>query len=296
MTGKELMLALVGAGLVGGGAGAAASFATAPKPPTQDVAAESRLAERLQAAETQLAEAKASLEASRKSVNELTERVTAAEMKSAKRDAELAAAPAPSPDKRPGRGFKIARGGKADEKAAADMAGEFATALGAIDIDGLTGDVGVEIGKALEGVDLGGAAEQFAALRSGLELRRLPEDKRWEKAKDDLGLTWNQVEDLKKAVADRDAAMKAATVSEKKTGPNGGAITIMRPDAGKAAHAQADYHDKLNGTLSEDQRKGWTGKGYDGAFGQGGLGMGGSMVMTVGVSADKVEKTGEAPK
>lgn len=296
MTGKELMLAIVASGLVGGAAGAAASLATSTKEaPPAAATGENELAERLKSAETQLAEARASLEASKKSVNDLQERVTAAEMKAAKRDVDAALAAAAPP--KPGR-VRVHRSGKPDEKADVGT-DDVADAIGAIDIDGLSGDVGAEIGKALEGLgdQFGGAGEQIAAFKAGLALRKLPEDKRWEKAKDDLGLTWNQVEDLKKAVADRDAAMKAATVSEKKTGPNGGSITIMRPDAGKAAHAEADYHDKLNGTLSEDQRKSWTSKGYDHAFGSNAFGGGGSMVMTVGVSSEtKTEKTGDAPK
>ena len=290
MTGKELLLALVGAGLVGGAAGAAASLATAAKEPSPaENAAQSEVEARLKSAETQLAEARAALDASRKSINELQERVTTAELKAAKQAADGAAtAAAAAPHA--GRGFKVVRrGGAADVKGDATRPDdEVAQMLGSIDVDGLSGDVGVEIGKALEGMgdQLGDIGPQLQELRAGLALRKLPEDRRWEKAKDDLGLTWNQVEDMKKAVADRDAAMKAATVSEKKTGPNGGSITIMRPDAGKAAHAEADYHDRVGATLNDEQKKSWKSKGYENAFGSNGFGSGG-MVMTLGVTTDK---------
>jgi hypothetical protein len=126
---------------------------------------------------------------------------------------------------------------------------------------------------------------------AGMELRKLPETERWQKAKDDLGLTWNQVEDLKKAVADRDAAIKDSANVEKKTGPNGGTITISRSDPAKVAHAQADYHDRVNQTLNDEQKKNWQAKGYDHAFGKGGLG--GAMVMTV---SSTIDKSGDAPK
>src|SRR5437762_10133739 len=61
------------------------------------------------------------------------------------------------------------------------------------------GQLATELGKALEGVNLGEGlpmAEGLDQLKASLALRKLPEDQRWQKAKDDLGLSWNQVEDL----------------------------------------------------------------------------------------------------
>ena len=65
MTGKELVLAFVGAGLVGGGAGVAASVAMAPKAEAP-AAPSAELLDRLEVLEGQLAQAKKSAEESRR--------------------------------------------------------------------------------------------------------------------------------------------------------------------------------------------------------------------------------------
>ena len=298
MTGKELMLALIGAGIVGGAAGAAASFVLAPK--TEAIAASTSpdVLYRLKATEDELARTTAALSESRNSINGLMERLTAAEMKAARSATETASAtPA-------GRKLRVNRGARALGAKGEPMelgAGAFeAVELGDFDFD-IGGEgaeqVAVEIGKALDGAmhtfDVGGNGE-LGAFRAGLSLRKLPEEERWQKAKDDLALTWNQVEDLKQAFAARDEAMKGATTVEKKSGPNGGSITIQRPDPAKSAHAEAAYHDRVNATLNDEQKKGWSAKGYDRAFGKSPFGgAGGSMVMAIDVSA---EKHGEAPK
>lgn len=290
MTGKELMLVLIGAGIVGGAAGAAASLASVPKADAVAPAASSDVLYRLKTTEDALARSQVALDESRKSINELMERVTAAEMKAAKAASETAAAPVPGRTMRINRSLPVL-GAKGEP-------GELAA--GAFEAFGVGGEggpqVAVELGKALDGafqtIEVSGAGG-LEAFRSGLALRKLPEEERWQKAKDELGLTWNQVEDLKKAFADRDEAMKGATTVEKKTGPNGGSITIQRPDPAKSAHAEADYHDRVNATLNEEQKKNWSAKGYDRAFGQSPFGgMGGGMVMAIDV---KTDKHGEAP-
>jgi hypothetical protein len=287
MTGKELVLALVGAGLVGGGAGVAANLAVGQKTDTAAAAPTAEVVDRLKAIEAQLAQAKASAEESRRTMLEVQDRVTKAELAASRQAAapETAAGPAGTKTVRIGR--HAARAGDSgaqagvvlDDAAVADLGGQIALNLGD------------ELGK-LDG-DMGEFAGQIDSLRNGLKLRALPEADRWQKAKDDLGLTWNQVEDLKKAVADRDAAMKDAMTKETKAGPNGGTITIQRPDAGKAAHAEAAYHDRVNATLSEQQKKDWGAKGYDHAFGSAPFG-GGNMVMTIGLTDES--KQSDAPK
>lgn len=286
MTGKELALALAGAAIVGGAAGAAANLALAPKPETAASQPSPELISRLKNAEDALAKTKTALDDSKKAVNELSERVAAAEIKAAKQAADPAAPPGP-------RNVRIGRHRDAGATAKAD---EAQTAAGEFNVEGLDDDVAVQIGNALDGIgdQLGAASGDFAALKSGLDLRKLPEADRWQKAKDDLGLTWNQVEELKKAVADRDAAMKTAVTVEKKTNASGGAVTIQRSDTGKAAHAEADYHDRVNATLNDEQKKNWSAKGYDHAFGANPFGGAhGTMVMSVDVSSDKKDA---APK
>jgi hypothetical protein len=276
MNGKDLAIALAGAALVGGAAGAAASLALAPKAGTAPAAVPPDVLYRLKSAEDALAKTKTALEESRKSVNELSERVAAAEIKSAKQAAGVA--PVAS-----GRTTRIGR------HAGPVEVGKGETAEPEQLIEGLGDDVKVQMEHVLNGMEMArGASEDLADLRSGLELRKLPEADRWQKAKDDLGLTWNQVEDLKKAVADRDTAMKDAVTTEKKTNASGGAVTIKRSDAGKAAHAEADYHDRVNAALDESQRKNWSSKGYDHAFGSSPFGgTGATMVMSIDMSSDK---------
>jgi hypothetical protein len=288
MTGKDLAITLVAAAVVGGAAGFAASYAPAPKEQAPALAPE--VAERLKAADDELAKSRAALAEAKKSLAELTERVTAAELRAAKQSAESATQP-----------MKVARRARKDGHAAPTIEelehmNEVGTAMIADpDFVDAGGQIALQLGGALEGA-LGDASmpPEFASLRAGLGLRKLPEAERWTKAKDDLGLTWNQVEDLKKAVADRDAALKDAMTKETKTGPNGGTITIQRPDSGKLAHAEANYHDKLNATLGEQQKKDWRDKGYDHAFGSSPFGgAGANVVMAIDV---KTDKQGDTPK
>jgi hypothetical protein len=116
-------------------------------------------------------------------------------------------------------------------------------------------------------------SEELKGVGSGLRLRMMPEDKRWEQAKTDVGLNDAQVETLKAAVAERDAAMKEAFEVEEETtaGTEGrldSTIRIRRLDPEKAASAQSNYRKRVNETLDENQRKSWREKGYDHAMGR----------------------------
>ena len=288
MTGKELVLAFVGAGIVGGGAGIAANVALAPKAEAP-AAPSAELLDRIESLETQLAQAKNSAEESRRTLLEVQDRVTKAEIKASQAAADLAADTGAAP----GKPIRVARrvtktdaGGAAAEGGIEIAGGELGDLGEAIAVN-----LGDELAKLdVDGSDLGG---QLASLQNGFKLRALPEADRWQKAKDELGLTWNQVEDLKKAVSDRDAAMKDAMTKETKAGPNGGTITIQRPDPAKLAHADAAYHDRVNATLSEQQKKDWGSKGYDHAFGSAPFG-GGTMTMAISVGGES--KPADAPK
>jgi len=288
MTGKELVLAFVGAGLVGGGAGLAASVATAPKAEAPSASVNAEILDRLKVIEGQLAQARTAAEESRRTLNAVQERVTKAELKASQEAATCDADFAPA-------GARVVRVGGHAAHGAGGEAGATGVLLDDADFAGLGGQIALGLGDELGKLDLdaGEFADQINSLQSGLKLRELPEADRWQKAKDELNLTWNQVEDLKKAVLDRDTAMKDAMTKETRTGPNGGTITIQRPDPGKSAHAEAAYHDRVNATLSEQQKKDWGTKGYDHAFGSGPFG-GGGMTMAIGLSTDV--KQADAPK
>jgi hypothetical protein len=302
MTAKIVVFSLVGAGLVGGAAGAVSGLGLAPKaePPAHT---DAEILDRLQRTEDALTKTTAALQEMQKSNALLQERLTSTEIKAA-RDAAQAAAAGNDPAKPRARRFGstlTSAGGAAPAGAGADTVEVGPQGFGGFKIDDLPDGVGqgiaVELGKALGelGKDGGDVPVQLTAFRDALALRNLPEDQRWQKAKDDLNLSWNQIEEMKKAVSDRDAAMKDAMTVEKKTGPNGGNLTISRPDAGKMAHAQADYHDRVAKTLDENQKKSWESKGYDSAFGNSPFAMGGTMAIAIDVQSDK-SSAGDAPK
>lgn len=293
MTGRELVLVILGAGLAGGASGVAVNLAMTPKePPVAQVPPE--VVERLKSAEAALAAARSEAEASHKRVTELQERVTVAEMKLAREPrGELVAGRDRSGAKVPLTGrVRVNRGdGTADSETGEHP---FEINLGEMGV-AISDDLGAEVAKAVGDNGLAGATlpPELAAFQQGLALRKLPEADRWQKAKDDLGISWNAVEDLKRAISERDAAMKDAITTEKRTGPNGGQITIQRPDPAKAAHAQADYHDKVARALNEDQRKTWQNKGYENAFGSGPFGGTGTVMMAIDVSTDKHDDAGK---
>jgi len=285
MNGKELALTLLGAGLVGGAAGLAASSWNAPSDaPSAALAADA--AARLERVEDALARTNAAFDDLKKSNALVQERLTSTEIKAARDAAEagVAAAPGARPA-RPGRRIRL---GDAAAGGTGDDAGP-QTATGPDVMDGLPGSAAIDLGVVLDGDAM---PAEFGSFRKAMELRKLPEDQRWRKAKDDLGLTWNQVEDLKKAVAARDAAMKDAMVTEKSETGNGGAFSFSRPDPGKSAHAQADYHDAVAKSLDENQKKSWKDKGYESAFGGSPFGGVGSVMMAIDVRGDG---RGDAP-
>lgn len=298
MTGKELLMALLGAGAVGGAAGVAANVAMPAKETARGPDATVELTRRLEAAEKELASAREALEASRLAQMSLEERFTKSEIAAAHRaSASRPAADAAKP--RVGR-FRMSgsESGAFDlEKHEVESLDEIALGGRLLDEEDLGGQIAVELGSALEGIE-GLGAERGAELRAGLEslrngfaLRRLPEAERWEKARTDLGLSWNQVEELKQAVAERDKAIQDAMTTETKTSHDGGKITIKRPDAAKRAHAEAAYHDRVNAALDDETRRNWQSKGYDHAFGSGPVG--GSMAIAIDMRS---ETQGETPK
>jgi hypothetical protein len=287
MTGKELVLALVGAGIVGGGAGIAATALTAPKPEASSAGANAELLDRLKSIETQLAEAKKAADESRRTMLEVENRVTKAEIQASQQAANAASSGTAAPVA--GTTFRVGRHGTQAAPAqggAIEFGGEGFQDLG----EAIAINLGEQLGNL--GGELGDVSGQLEALQNGMKLRQLPEAERWQKATDELGLSASQVDELKRAVTDRDTAMKDAMTKETKTGPNGGTLTIQRPDPAKSAHAEAAYHDRVNSTLSEQQKKDWSSKGYDNAFGSAPFGR--SVMMAIDIDAES--KPGVAPK
>jgi hypothetical protein len=129
---------------------------------------------------------------------------------------------------------------------------------------------------AMAAVDGAGLPERF---RKAMELRRKTEDERWAAAREALGLTATQEEELKAALKERNEAMNGAMkiTSTENVAPDGtksNAVTIAMPDAGKLEEARKRYDDRVAGALNQDQARKWKDDGYEQAMG-GGLGLGG---------------------
>jgi len=105
--------------------------------------------------------------------------------------------------------------------------------------------------------------KQFAR---SMELRALPEDDRWAKATDDLGLTTSQVDEIKAAKAEFDAAMNDATTSETKTTQDGATMTFRRMDGNKIREARSRMDDRIGNTLNSEQKDRWANEGWKGAM------------------------------
>ena len=256
--------------LIAVAAGAAAGFAGTVLKSSDDHAARSAdtaLAEKLDRMESRLAATLDELKESRTTLAEMKDRVTAAELAAQRRsptsvDDDVATVPGRA--RTPRRAVLSADGPRVAMKLAD----------------------GAQIGMpAFEFSDNDGAAvaQLVSGLSNAFKLRSLPEEKRWEKAKEDLGLSDVQIDTLKKAVAARDEAMKAAMQIDHETTSTGGAtITIRTLDPAKAAESDTTYRNKVNDTLDDTQRKGWEEKGYSNAFGHGGMGgMGGGAISIV---------------
>jgi hypothetical protein len=117
----------------------------------------------------------------------------------------------------------------------------------------------------------GAGSEQMKKVQ---ELRALPEDERWAKARDALGLSGGQEDELKAAIKERNEALRAAITVENR-GADGGApasgeaISVRAPDIEKLREARKKYDDRVSSALTPDQSKKWRDEGYEAALGGG---------------------------
>ena len=129
-------------------------------------------------------------------------------------------------------------------------------------------------------VDLGGASFAIGGREGGAladrfrraaELRALPADERWQKARDALGLTLAQEEDLKAAIRERDESVRDSMKITTQDGKDGGSgqVTVAMPDMEKIRDARKKYEDRVGQTLNAEQAKKWKDEGYEGAMGGG---------------------------
>lgn len=254
---------------------------------TSDADANAALTAQLDKIESRLAATLDELKESRTELADLKDRVSAAEL--AARDVQQAFKDAggtlDGESPRPGRARRTAsitgpdgkelpvgtrrirlgdgeKGGFSFSTGGEDGEGDVEMVLGSPEIQG-------ELTKAMQGIT------------NSFRLRGMPEEKRWEKAREELGLNDGQIETLKQAVAARDAAMKdSMKIEQESNGTDGSRITIRGMDPEKAQVANKAYEDKVNETLDENQRKGWNEKGYSHAFGRGPMGGNAIMIAT----------------
>lgn len=286
MTAKELLLVLVVAGAAGAAAALAAGIVDEPAPTPSDPAS-AKILERLDRIENAIAASREDATRAREAAADLAERVASVE--TAQRTAAPGGVPSlASPEAgRPGRAARprISWGGKEGEQVISLGAGE------PLKLEG-----GVALTHVLPTIEheLSGIGDELRGMSNGFRLRGLPEDKRWEQAKADVGLSDTQVENLKRAVEERDAAMKDAFAVEEETSAAGGAtLSIRRMDPEKASTAQANYRKKVDDTLDQTQRKSWREKGYDHAFGKHGAGGGNAVFVARSI---EVHDDSAAPK
>lgn len=309
MNGKELMLVLGGAIVLGGGAalaGLSLARSDAPTTPTVDTAA---MDARMESIERSQARTAKSLERLSGTVDRLAQQVHQANVNATKANQAAEKAVAASTDGAgPGHGGMRFLGGpeslkdlSPEQRAAAEAKmAELKERFGGLAAGGMGPGVHVLNGEDLpEGVKdiltgledgiLNGsgmnlpeaATSALGGMLKGFELRRLPEAERWQKAREDLNLTSYQEDELKAANTALDADMKDAMVRETRDTKNGGKLTIARTDPTKMLAARKRYDERVDNALDTDQRKKWRENGYSNAFGKSPAGGGISVISSI---------------
>ncbi len=193
----------------------------------------------------------------RNAVLDLEERLVATELEMASRRAEAAAAAAAPPTSMPsstpawtdapGTLPNVAFDGPAGFKA--DLAEKLRDAM-----------------MAQKAASMEAAASMRDRFKKSMELRALPEDERWQRAEDELGLTTVQVDEIRAAKTDFDAAMKEAITEETKTTDGGFSSTFRRIDGQKMRAARTAFDDRVANTLTSEQKDAWNNDGWKGAL------------------------------
>ena len=239
-----LVAALTGAGIVGGIAGALVAQGTAADPARGPVAV-TESAPDLRGMDESVAR---ELTALRARLDEMQASVATASAETTRLQAELV--------KERDASAERAKRIEALETAGA-AAASHAPALGRA-LRSLDGDIRLE----------GALGDR---MKKSAELRALPEEERWTKAREALGLSGGQEEELKAAIKERAEAMRAAVVVENKAdnaSPAAGeGLTVRMPDIEKIRDARTKYEERVNATLTPEQSKKWRDDGYEAALG-----------------------------
>jgi len=124
-------------------------------------------------------------------------------------------------------------------------------------------------------------------LTKSFELRRLPEEERWAKARDEVGLTRVQEDEIRAALAERDQAIEESMNVERDEDDGNTRISIRSMDFAKTSAANEAYRKRVDNTLNDNQKKSWRESGYDNAFGRGAMGSATVISIGRGISTDE---------
>jgi hypothetical protein len=108
------------------------------------------------------------------------------------------------------------------------------------------------------------------ALQNSLEMLGKSEEERWAKAREALGLSAYQEEELKAAIKEKNEAMAEAMRSMETARADGGGASRLRPDIEKMRDSRKRYDDRVAAALTVDQQKKWRDEGHERSLGGGG--------------------------
>ncbi len=298
MTGKELVLLLVGSAAAAGAGGVGAARLINDGPAND--AGQSALLARLDELGASLEATNGILTESRDEIGALRGRMEAVELRlNGARAAALTTASGrrhvAAPARRGATTLRSGEDGVLDlttageggvpvqlEKALAGLAESLGEHAGG----GMIGTM-IEGGGSLRVLngELGGT---LAGLRRSFALRRLPEEERWEKAREDVGLNDVQIDEIRSALVERDAAIERAMVVARDESDGNAGISVRRLDFAKTREADQAYRKRVDNTLNDQQKKAWNDGGYDRAFGNSATGT--ATVISIGTITSDEEQ------
>ena len=287
MTRNELLLVLVGAATAAAAGGLAATTIMNGAP--ADSGAQTALLERLDKLNEGIADTNSILEANSREISGLRGRMEAVEAglhpsrsnplvtKSGRRHVSRSGSAA---IEETGDGPPVDVG-SSFEGAGDEMQAQMQEALKGLKMRLGDGSGAVQIGSIIgEDGRMAGLTGAFAGLQRSFELRALPEAERWDKAREEVGLNDVQVDEIKAALEARDKTIDESMVIERDENDGKSRISVRRMDFAKTREANDAYKERIHNVLNDEQKKSWTEKGYENAFGRGA--MGSATVISIG--------------
>jgi hypothetical protein len=279
MTGKELLLVLVGAATAAAAGGIAAT--TIMNDTTSNNADQTALLDRLDKLNAGIEDTNSILETNAREISGLRGRMEAVESGlHGRRAAPLTTESGRRHVERAGSATieEVGDGRSVDfstsfEGAEDEMKAHMEEALKGLKASLADGSQPVRIGRILgENGEIAGITGALEGLQRSFELRALPEGERWDKAREELGLNDVQVDEIKAALEERDAAIDESMVVERDEDDGSSRISVRRMDFAKTREANEAYKKRVDNVLNDDQKKSWKDKGYENAFGRGAMG------------------------